>query len=143
MAYFFLKMNRKSWFIFDLSKNDCDFVGGYAKLNSFIFLFLEAGANHKLIWPLLHLKTIHDSLLVLVCEHYLQSRDSNYQIFFESQFTFMIIFLRIHIIATHRENILLSHSHESISFSHWFTHACEIKKGWKRECSNMIIIGKK
>ena len=39
----------------------------------------------------------------------------------------MIIFLRILIIATHRENILLSHSHESISFSHWFTHACEIK----------------
>ena len=49
MAYFFLKMNRKSWFIFDLSKNDCDFVGEYAKLNSSIFLFLEGGANHILI----------------------------------------------------------------------------------------------
>ena len=97
-----------------------------------LFIFLEASANHILVWPLLPLKTIHELLLKIFYRYYLQSRDSNYQIFLKSQFTFMIIFLRIHFIATTRKNIYFK-SFTWIDIIFTLIYTCMwIKKGWKK-----------
>ena len=125
-------MNKKSWFIFDSSNtivtlylNGCCYV-----ISS--FYFLEASANHILVWPLLPLKTIHEPILKKVYRYCLQSRDSNYQIFLKSQLTFMIIFLRIHFIATPTKNIFVkSFSWIDIIFTLIYTCMWS-KKGWKR-----------
>ena len=131
MAYF-LKINKKSWFIFDVSKMIVTlYVNVYCYAIS-SFYFLEASANHILVWPLLPLKTIHELLLKIFYRYYLQSRDSNYQIFLKSQFTFMIIFLRIHFIATTRKNIYFK-SFTWIDIIFTLIYTCMwSKKGWKK-----------
>ena len=125
-------MNKKSWFIFDLSNT---IVTLYLNVCCYVissFYFLRSLCKSYIGMTSFTFENNTWTLSKKFYRYCLQSRDSNYQIFLKSQFTFMIIFLRIHFIATPTKNIFFK-SFPRIDIIFTLIYTCMwSKKGWKR-----------